>query len=299
MKKKILIFGLVGESVFLSTDHFHNDGETVVVDEIHNELGGKGFNQALTINALNHNVTFIGVVGSDYYGKFCEEYLNDLHINHHLIIKCGKTAYATILTNKNGDNQVSVYPGVNELFDKEDVKKYEYEFKTSEYVLITAELPYEVIKKIITLSKKYNVKVIFNPAPAKSFVKDIINDVWLITPNYQEALTILGIQSSTIEEFKESLLKSNLNNILVTMGKYGALLKEDGQIKQILSKEVEVKDTTGAGDIFNGTLCSYLLDGKSLIEAVELSCEVASYSTSVKYVIPSINEISKWRKENE
>lgn len=300
MNNKVLIFGLVGESIFLSTDHFHQDGETIVVDEIHQEPGGKGFNQALTINAFKGDVTFIGVVGNDEYGKYCEEYLTKQKIKHHLIAKCGKTAYACILTNKKGDNQVSVYPGVNDLFDVDDVKKYEYEFKDASFVLITAELPFNVIKEIINIAKKNNVKIIFNPAPAKSFVKDFIHDVWLITPNYQEALTIFNINDKiSIEEFKEVLLKSSINNILVTVGKEGAILKEGNRIIDIKTIKTKAKDTTGAGDIFNGVLTSMLLEKKSLQESSKEACLASSYSTTFKYVLPSINALRDWRKESE
>lgn len=300
MKDKVLIFGLVGESIFLSTDHFHQDGETIVVDDIHQEPGGKGFNQALTIHAFNGNATFIGVVGDDEYGKYCEEYLTNQNINHHLIVKKGKTAYACILTNKNGDNQVSVYPGVNDLFNKDDVIKYEYEFMEASFVLITAELPFDVINEIIRFAKKYDVKIIFNPAPAKSFVKKFINDVWLITPNYQEALTIFNIHNNiTTDEFKEVLLNSNINNVLVTVGRDGAILKGNNKVINIKTMETNAIDTTGAGDIFNGVLTYMLLKQKSLQEAAQKACFASSYSTTIKYVLPSIKALKDWRKKNE
>ena len=47
--KKILVLGLVGESVFLGCDHFHGKGETIVCDSMYNEIGGKGFNKSLSI----------------------------------------------------------------------------------------------------------------------------------------------------------------------------------------------------------------------------------------------------------
>ena len=62
---KVLVIGIVGESVFMKCDHFHKTGETIKVDNIYTEIGGKGFNQALTIKELGGNVKFICALGLD------------------------------------------------------------------------------------------------------------------------------------------------------------------------------------------------------------------------------------------
>ena len=67
--KKILVIGLVGESVFLKCDHFHQPNETISCEKMYTEIGGKGFNQALTINTLGGDVEFISSIGNDYYGQ--------------------------------------------------------------------------------------------------------------------------------------------------------------------------------------------------------------------------------------
>ena len=41
---KVAVIGMVGNSAFLSVDHFHSPGETVVADAVHYEPGGKGYN---------------------------------------------------------------------------------------------------------------------------------------------------------------------------------------------------------------------------------------------------------------
>ena len=46
---KILVVGLSGESVFMSTDHFNETDETIQADSIHIEPGGKGFNQSVAV----------------------------------------------------------------------------------------------------------------------------------------------------------------------------------------------------------------------------------------------------------
>ena len=111
MKKKVLVFGLVGDSLFMKTDHFHQPGETIVIDEIHKELGGKGFNQAVAIKKMKVDVGFLGTVGNDEIGMKSKAYLQNLNIDDYIIVKDNaNSSFATILTDNRGNNQVSVYP---------------------------------------------------------------------------------------------------------------------------------------------------------------------------------------------
>ena len=53
--KKILVIGLCGESVFLNTDHFNEEDETIIATSKHIEPGGKGFNQCVALKRLSNN----------------------------------------------------------------------------------------------------------------------------------------------------------------------------------------------------------------------------------------------------
>ncbi len=293
MKNKVLVFGLVGESVFMQTDHFHSCGETITIDNIHKEPGGKGFNQAVTLARLGVKTTFIGVIGNDYK-KVCEDFLNSEQLTYHLEIKNGMSAYATIITDKNGENEVSVYHGVNKLFNQLDVQKYEKEFIDAAYALIQAELPEEVVDEVIKLSKKYEVKVIINPAPAKPFIKKYLKDAFLITPNLQEAKTLLSLDEIKIDSLEKILSKINLSRVIITLGSNGVIIKENEKITHFSAFKIKkVVDTTGAGDVFNGALITSLMKDNNLIEACKFAVKVSGISIQTSYVMPAIPTLKK------
>ncbi len=292
MKNKVLVFGLVGESVFMQTDHFHNSGETITIDNIHKEPGGKGFNQAVTLARLGIKTTFISVIGNDYK-KECEDFLNSEKLKYHLEIKNGMSAYATIITDKNGENEVSVYPGVNKLFSRGDVQKYENEFIDAAYALIQAELPEVVVDEVIKLSKKHKVKVIINPAPAAPFIKKYLKDAYVITPNLHEAEILFSIklEESNIEE---RLLKLDLSRVIITLGSNGVIIKENDQITHLPALKInKIADTTGAGDVFNGALIASLIKNSDLIKACKFGIKVSGMSIQTPYVMPSIPTLRK------
>ena len=51
-RAKLAVLGLSGQSVFLSVDHFHQNGETLHAESLFHEPGGKGYNQAVAAARL-------------------------------------------------------------------------------------------------------------------------------------------------------------------------------------------------------------------------------------------------------
>jgi len=66
--------------------------------------------------------------------------------------------------------------------------------------------------------------------------------------------------------------------LIVTDGDLGAYYLEEDRFKHVKPPEVEVKDTTGAGDNFHGAFALALSRGFELADAVRFSVAVASLS---------------------
>ena len=294
-KSKVLIFGLCGESVFIKSDHFHQDGETVVIDELYKEPGGKGYNQAVACKKQDVDTCFVTMVGDDEFGKTSKSYLDKVEVeNIFLVNKDERSAFATIHTDKLGNNRVSVYPGASSKLSINDILKLEYLFVECDYLLLTLELSYDVTKKIVELGVKYNCKIILNPAPFKEFVYDIIDKVWLLIPNYQEAVSLFKLDNVSYDELAQSVKLSKLKQIVITLGKDGVLLFENDNysiIPPVLTDQNKVVDTTGAGDVFCGALTSQIVKGKDLLDSVKYAIKASNYSIQYPYVMPGIPSV--------
>lgn len=291
-KNLVLVVGLCGESVFMKVDHFHQDGETIVIDEIHKEPGGKGYNQAITVKSLGVDTAFIGAIGDDSSGIICSDYLDDKGLINSLIVKENNfSAYATIMVDKTGNNHVSVYPGASTLLSVEDIENCEELFTKSKYILLQFEVSSEVLKKCIELANKHDVKIIVNPAPHKESCKHLINQAYVITPNFHEAKQLFNLGNISVEDLASKLCMLGVNNIVVTLGKDGALVIENNiptYIPPLIIDQSVVIDTTGAGDVFNGALVVGLYKNMSLQEASKFAMKASSYSIKKPYVMSSI-----------
>lgn len=280
--KKVLVIGLVGESVFMECDHFSKPGETICVDKLHTEIGGKGYNQAYTLLKLGADVKFFGCVGQDKEGDnvIKETSKRGLDADFAVDVK-ERTAYAIILTDKNGENQVSVYHGA--ALNLNDFKHFNNLISDADIILLQLETTLEVTKYVIEEAARLKKMIILNPAPASKFY-DFFKLCTYITPNEFEAETLFG------EDYITYMAQNNINGV-ITLGSNGAKVIENGVVSNINPIKAKVVDTTGAGDIFNGALTYMLSKDSNLIDAAKYANEQASKSVAYHYVLDSIDKL--------
>ena len=278
---KISVIGLCGNSVFMYADHFHEKGETLVADSVYEEIGGKGINQAVAAKRMGAEVSFLGSIGDDTDGEKCIKVIKENGINAHLKVKKGKrTPLAFILTDKNGENRVTVHRSAE--LTSEDVADFESEIATSDILLLQNEVLPEVNLKATEIADKFGVKVILNPAPIGTIHEYVKEKAFLVTPNEQE----------------EKAIGSGFKNCITTLGEKGCIINGEEIIPAIKTTAV---DTTGAGDVFNGVLSVCIAEGMALAEAAKYAAAASGISVGRKYVlnaIPYRDEIERMT-ENE
>ena len=280
--KKILVIGLVGESVFLTCDHFHQKGETIVCDNMYTEIGGKGFNQALVIKTLGGNVKFISCIGKDTYGQICQDETNKLELEHIYFQDEEKSSFATILTDKQGNNQVSVFRGA--IIEKRHLQHIYLHIDDADIILLQFEINIDALKEIIKYAKSKNKYIILNPAPAIELFDEVLK-CDLIIPNENEVRILFG--DNYIEKIKDLGILT-----IVTLGDKGSLLINNDELINFKAEKVKAVDTTGAGDTFCGSIAYMLSKDKNLKDAIMFANKMSGSSVQYNYVIPSILKLN-------
>lgn len=263
-------------------------GETVLGESFHTIPGGKGANQAVAAARLGADVTLIGCVGNDGFGSMLKEHLQEQGINTEYIktVEGISTGIAAI-TLSQGDNSIIVVSGANNEVTPALITEYEQVIAKSDLILLQLEIQVKAVIEAVRLAKKHKVPVILNPAPIQKLPKDLLLQVDYLTPNEHEQTVLLSsIDEDELYDMKEKCI--------VTKGANGVTIYQHQKETTIPSYKVNVIDTTGAGDTFNGALAVSLSKGKTLQEACYFANAAASLSVTklgAQTGIPTLEEV--------
>ena len=287
--KKIMVIGSISTDFNVQTDRRPKVGETVKGQSFSTSFGGKGANQAVAAARLGANVHMVGTVGSDEFGHLLIDNLEANGISTTLVEQVNdvESGSAHIIL-ANNDNSIIYIPGANNEFKEERLDKLKDEMKTAEYVIIQNEIPMPIISGLIEICDELSVKIIYNPAPAEEMDLDLIDKVTYFTPNENEFSLLFP--ELTLEEG----LKTYPNKLIITLGSKGVAYSNGEEIIQIPSYKVKVKDTTGAGDTFNGALAYALsvdADLKTSIRFANLVAAISIQKDGAQGGMPTLEEV--------
>lgn len=268
--------------------------------------GGKGANQAVAAARYGNRVVFVAKTGNDLFGEQVRTSMKEDGIvtDYVFIDNNHPSGVALITVNQEAENCIVVAGGANMYLSKEDIDKAQEEVVNADVVLMQLETPIDTVEYAAHLAAKAGVRVILNPAPAPAepLSKELIRDLYLITPNRSEASRLTGIEVTDLGSAQRAALAlydMGAKNVVVTLGSEGSLVY-DGQIMmRVEAIKVEAVDTTAAGDTFNGVLASVIAEGKSLIEAVKEATVAGAISVTrmgAQPAAPTREEIEQMKK---
>jgi len=281
MKKKIVVIGSSNTDLVIRTSQFPEPGETVIGGEFNTFAGGKGANQAVAASRLGADVTFVAKVGNDSFGKVAVQGFEKegIHTQYIFTDKSLPSGVASIILNEQGQNSIIVAPGANNALSKENIQMVKETLKNADLLLIQLEVPLETVLFSIELSYALGVSVILNPAPAFELPKEIYSKIDVITPNETEAFLLTGIEvvdSETASLAATKFLDWGVKHVVITLGEKGLFYKNSETAFLLPAIKTEVKDTTAAGDIFNGALAVALSEGENWQAALKFANIAAS-----------------------
>jgi ribokinase len=294
-KDLILVIGSMNTDMVVRAERLPRPGETVLGGEFMNTQGGKGANQAVAAARLGGNVSFVGKLGNDVFGKQTLSLLKNQNIDTTFISTTDDqpSGVALINVDHNGENFITVASGANNLLSKADIDDAKPAFEHAKFVVMQLETPVETVAYAAQLAKKHGATVILNPAPAPTepLPDMLLNNIDIIIPNKTEAELITGITLDSDEAHRkalEFLADKGIKTVIFTLGSRGAMVCVNGECIEVPSQKVKAVDTTAAGDTFCGALTVALSEGRDIIDAVKFANQAAAISVTRQGAITSI-----------
>jgi ribokinase len=279
----ILVVGSVNMDQVVEVPRIPRLGETLLgAGSFKLVPGGKGANQAVAIARLGGQVAMAGRVGTDPFGMRLLDALRNDGINTDLFVQEQETATGVaFIFLANSDNAIVVAAGANAHVgqDKEQYTRILSALKEAQALVLQLEIPLDTVCQLITAAHEAGVKTILNLAPAHKLPQEILHKLSVLIVNESEASLLSGQHVESIDEATNvatQLHKAGIPIVVITLGSHGAVLvadNEQGQSHAIYQPalNVEVVDTTAAGDCFVGAFTVALTEGQSHAEALRFA----------------------------
>jgi len=288
MARDVYVVGSVNVDLVVSAATLPRPGETVAGGTFERHGGGKSANQAVAAARLGANVRMVGAVGDDDLGDEAVALLEAEGIDVSGVgrLEGSATGVALIVVDAAGENQIAVASGANAELGADAVEAA-LRGADGGVVLLGFEVPFAPVLAGARAARAAGLEVVVNPAPARALPGELLELSPLLTPNLDEARALAGKDDA--EAAARALAARTGAPVVVTLGADGALVLDGETLEQIPAPRVEVVDTTGAGDAFNGALACELADGAALPDAVRSAIAVAARTTcapGARTVIP-------------
>ena len=244
--------------------------------------GGSVANSIVGLSQLGNKVGFIGKVSDDDLGKKYEEGLKKENVKYFYNKKKEiiPTGTCLILVTPDSERTMVTFLGTAGKINDKDIDVNAV--KNSEILLLEGYLwdegePRKAFEKAINYSNKVAMSLsdLFCVERHKPHFLELVKNKLDITfANEQEIMSLLGVQKfdDVINAAKE------MNKlIVVTRGDKGAVaINKNEVIECSAKKNLQIKDLTGAGDLFAGGFLHGLINNKSMKESLETGAEMSS-----------------------
>ena len=244
--------------------------------------GGSVANSIVGLSQLGNDVGFIGKVSDDDLGQKYEDGMRKEKVKYLYNKKEEKisTGSCLILITPDSERTMCTFLGTAGKIDDKDINKED--IKNAEMIFLEGYLwdegsPKKAFDKAIANSKNVAMSLSdqFCVDRHKPHFLDLVkNKLDIVFANEQEILSLIdGKKFADAISFSKEIKKS----IIITRGAKGAVAIKENEIVEIEAKSnLNIKDLTGAGDLFAAGYLHGVINNLKIKECLEKGTELSS-----------------------
>jgi ribokinase len=300
----IISVGSINVDFQVRTDHWPDAGETLLGQDFLMTGGGKGANVAVLARRLGVPATLIGRVGGDVLADVALDPVRDAGVDVRSVSEAvgHATAVSTIVVRPDGRKTIILAANANDAWSESDVEAIKPVINAApsgSVVVVDLEVPGFIVRTAMEAARQRSLPVVLDPSPADRMDNAFYELVDVMTPNPSEGRLLTGIDIKSADDAEraaQELLKRGAGAVCQKLAHGGCVVVTADASHHIESNEIEVVDTTGAGDAFAGALAVALLEQKSLVEAARFAVACANVAVTTygsQEAYPSRDELER------
>ena len=285
MQVDVITLGIVcADVVVRPVEEMPERGGIALVSQLELHLGGLASVTAAVCAQLGGKSAFIGCVGEGGFGDFTVNAMKSAGVNTDCVRRasdCGNGS-TVVLVSKDGERTFLHHIGTNALVGEEDV---DFDLVGGAKVLhwggpsVTPRLDGEPIGRVLRQARDMGVMTSMDTCFDASglwfkHIEHALPHLDVVMSSLEEARHYTG--EDTPEEIAAFYKSFGAGTVMVKLGGEGMYIVNAHESYRLPAHDVEVVDTTGAGDAACGAFLYGLVEGWGLLECGKLANAVGA-----------------------
>ncbi|MEM0117868.1 MAG: carbohydrate kinase family protein [Conexivisphaerales archaeon] len=274
MKSRVAVIGDLVIDHFYYHDLAIEKGGNYLLEGMKSQPGGVAGNIAFYLKQFGVEPVVFSAVGKDEEGKYLLSDLEKSGIKtEHIRIAEGKSGFLIVIVGSDGERTMLGSRGVANFYmpDSEEIISSSPSWIHVSGYMLLGRRGKEIWREAVRAKRELGVNLSLGLEGMQNVKIDVEEDASIIFCNRMEFQMYFGSDY-------EAVAKKFKPTIIVKSGPEGCYLLKDEVTRVEGVKTKIVKDTTGAGDLFDAAVITSLLAGREIID----SCRTANYLASVK-----------------
>ncbi len=254
------------------------------------DFGGKGFNVSRLLKGMGITSTAVGFLGGKA-GEVLQDGLRSLGVGTEFVWVSGETRTNVSIVTQSGGHYIKVNekgPQVEAAKQQELLEKIAQLARPGDWWVLAGSLPPGVsdafYAQVVSVLNQRQAQAVLDTT-GEALRLGCAEKPYLVKPNAEEARSLTGLPMDSPDEIARGaaeIRKMGAQNVVISMGKAGALLQTESDTWLTHSPKIKEKNPIGAGDSMVGGLVWALTQGLALKDALGwgVACGAATASLS-------------------
>ena len=288
--------GTVNADVALQVDGPVKPGASLIARRLSRTSGGRAANVAVAARRLGAPARLFGCVGTD---ELAEQALAGPRAAGVELAGVRAvpmpTGLATILVQDGGTKTMALAPGANDAFsvaDGDDLADALQGSPAGSVLVVDNEVASAALVKALEGARRRARTTVLDPTRPARLTDRLLELSDHVIPNAVEAGQMTGIEVESVADAERAarrIRERGARHVHVRLPRGGCYSAgPEGEARLLAPTDVEVVDTTGAGDAFAGALATAIIEGCATVEAVRravaaAACAVTAFGAQESY----------------
>jgi len=272
---KLICFGDLCVDV-VGTPNQTQTGSDITLEQLSIRPGGAAVNCAVAAAAEGIEAAVMGLIGSDAFADLVLNHLAASGVETQSVRRVeGRTGTVICIVDADGQTRFYSYRGVN-------AQAYGALPTSADYIYVSG-YSFQDPESCLTAQALLDSGIPCALDPSYQYARDFRAKslaVDFLLPNLEEARLMTGFHSPP--DCAAALRQLGVGTVVIKLGPDGCYVRSGSLTELVPSESVCAFDTTGAGDVFAGTLLASILKGQTIVQAARRANQVACRLVATK-----------------